>query len=94
MRLQESAGRIVGAVGFLGGRPQGAASAGDTGPRPVWAVHGDELLPLAHLDCERLGPFGDHQVGAARHMRPPEAFAGRQLARTRDPPGLNVPVAC
>jgi hypothetical protein len=25
-------------------------------------VHGDDLLPLAHLDCERLGPFGDHQA--------------------------------
>ncbi len=37
VRLQEGAGRIGGAAGFLGGRPQGAASAGDTGPRPVWA---------------------------------------------------------
>ncbi len=60
------------------------------------AVHGDDLLPLAHLDCERLGPFGDHQVGAAWHMRPPEAFAGHQLARTRDPPTprVNVLAAC
>jgi hypothetical protein len=68
LQLQEGAGWIVGAAGFLEGQLQGVASAGDTGPRPVCmglqAVHGDDLLPLAHLDCERLGPFGDHQVGA------------------------------
>ncbi len=32
--------------------------------------------------------------GRGQHMGPPEASAGRQLARTRGPPGPGVPVAC
>ncbi len=56
-------------------------------------VHGDDLPPLAHLDSESLGPLGDHQ-GRGRHMGPPEASAGRQLAHTHDSPWLNEPAAC
>jgi hypothetical protein len=35
LHLHEVAGWTVGAAGILGGRPREAASAGDTGPRPV-----------------------------------------------------------
>jgi hypothetical protein len=65
LRLHKGAGWVVGVAGFLGGRPREAAfcrghrTGAGVGLR---AVHGDDLLPLAHLDGESLGPLGDHHT--------------------------------
>jgi hypothetical protein len=67
LRLHEVIGWTVGEAGFLGGQPREAASAGETGPEPVWAFcRSTEMISclLAHLDGEGFCPLGHHLVRA------------------------------
>ncbi len=62
----EGAGWTEGAAGILEGRPRGGLSGRyftQAGVR-LQAIHRHDLLPLAHVDGEGLGPLGDHQVWA------------------------------
>jgi hypothetical protein len=95
LRLHEGAGWIEVAAGFLGGRPQEAASAGDTRLRPVWALkRSTEMTSCLWLTwmVNVLAPW--RPPGMGQHMGPPEVSADRQQAHKRVLPGIGEWAVC